>query len=140
MRRYLVVAHKTLGGAHLKEKVQELLAEGPCRFFLLVPVTHPKDHAWTDGQNETAAREKLAEGLAAFRAVGVTDVEGDIGDANPVYAVDAVVRDDPDFDELIVSTLPAGLSRWLKVDVPSRLAKQFKFPVTHIVAEDARVT
>jgi hypothetical protein len=140
MRRYLVVAHKTLGGAHLEEKVRELLAEGPCRFFLLVPATHPHDHAWTDGQAEAAAREKLADGLAAFREMGVADVEGDVGDANPVYAVDAVVRDDPDFDGIIVSTLPAGLSRWLKVDVPSRLAKQFKFPVTHIAAEDASVT
>ncbi len=41
MRRYLIVAHKTLGGDHLIEHVRSLREEGPCRFLLLVPVEHP---------------------------------------------------------------------------------------------------
>ena len=50
MRRYLIVAHKTLGGDHLIEHVRALREEGPCRFLLVVPVEHPSDHMWTEGE------------------------------------------------------------------------------------------
>ena len=56
MRRYLIVAHQTLGGDHLIEHVRALREEGPCRFLLLVPVEHPSDHPWTDGEVTAAAR------------------------------------------------------------------------------------
>jgi GABA permease len=133
MRRYLIVAHQTLGDAHLVDAVRERMAAGPCQFFLLVPVTHPPGHAWTDAEAEATARKALDEATARFREMGA-EVAGDIGDANPVYAVDARLRDDPDFDEIVLSTLPPGPSRWLKWDVPTRMAKRFRIPVTHVLA------
>lgn len=133
MRRYLVVAHKTLGGDHLIEKVRSCLAEGPCEFHLLVPATAPHDHAFSDGQIEAAANAVLAQGIERFKEAGV-DVTGEVGDANPVYAIDTVLRTHS-FDEIILSTLPAGPSRWLKMDVPTRVAGQFSLPLTHLVAE-----
>jgi len=133
MRRYLVVAHQTLGGQHLIDEVQRRMAEGPCQFHLLVPCHHPPDHSLTDHEIEEQARRVLDAGLERFRALGA-DATGEIGDVNPVYAVDGVLRRQP-FDEIILSTLPAGISRWLKVDVPSRMRRQFNLPITHLVAD-----
>jgi hypothetical protein len=133
MRRYLIVAHRTLGGDHLLEHVRSLREQGPCRFFLLVPIEHPS-HAWTDEEVEAAAQSRLQEGLDHFHEAGII-ADGDIGDSNPVYAVNSLLRKDQSFDEIILSTLPAGPSRWLKLDVPSRVAKECGLPVTHLVAE-----
>ena len=137
MRRYLVVAHKTLGGDHLIEHVRSLREEGPCRFLLLVPVQHPSGHTWTEGEVNAAARKRLQEGLDRFHEEGII-ADGEIGDANPVYAVSTVVRrEGPDaFAGIVLSTLPAGPSRWLHWDVPSRMRREHPdIPVTHLVAD-----
>jgi hypothetical protein len=137
MRRYLVVAHKTLGGDHLLEHVRSLRAEGPCRFMLLVPVEHPSDHMWTEGEVNVAARHKLQEGLDRFHQEGII-ADGEIGDANPVDAVSTVIRREAQgaFTGIILSTLPPGPSRWLHWDVPSRMRKEHQgLPITHLVAD-----
>ena len=140
MQTYLVVAHRTLVGQHLLDHVRsisEAAGSGGCRFYLVVPVRHPRDHAWTDGEVEATARARLDEGLAAFRNVGV-EATGEVGDANPVYAVSTALRNRPfgdeDWDGIIVSTLPAGVSHWLGLDVVSRIKREFDIPVTHVVA------
>ncbi len=139
MRRYLVVAHKTLGGDHLLERVKASLAEGPCQFHFLVPATHPTDHSWTEAETVREAQRVLDAGLERFRGVGA-DADGEVGDANPVYAIRAVLRRDPGFDAILLSTLPSGPSRWLKLDVPNRVAREFpELPVIHVVAEPEHV-
>jgi hypothetical protein len=136
MREYLVVAHKTLVGQHLIEFVQSAMERGPCHFHLLVPVQHPTG-AWTDGQVEAAAEARLAEGLATFRSLGAA-VDGEIGDANPVYAIETAMRGlDHRVDEIVMSTLQPHASKWLKVDAVSRVQRQFRQPVTHLVANPA---
>jgi hypothetical protein len=131
MRRYLIVAHRTLCGEHLIEKVKECRAAGESEFHLLVPVQHPRDHQWSDGEVEHAARRVLDEGVARFADEGI-DVTGEVGDANPVEAIAAVLRGRP-FDEIILSTLPRGPSKWLKTDVLHRVERQFPLPVTHVM-------
>ena len=137
MRTYLVLAHRTLIGQHLLDHVASLCQAEHCRFYLVVPVTHPRDHAWSDGEVEAAAQRRLAEGLEAFRGVGV-EANGETGDSNPVYAASAAMRHRPfgddEWDGLIVSTLPPGVSHWLGLDVVSRLKREFDIPVTHLVA------
>jgi hypothetical protein len=138
MRTYLVVAHRTLVEDHLLDHVRSLCAGGDCVFHLVVPVHHPRDHAWTDGEVEAAAKRRLAEGLAAFESVGA-EVTGEVGDANPVYAVTSALRARPDTDwaGVIVSTLPRGISRWLGLDAVSRIQYEVDLPVTHLVAARA---
>jgi hypothetical protein len=65
-------------------------------------------------------------------------VEGIVGDTDPFVAVrDAVER--LGFDEIIVSTLPARVSHWLRRDLPSRV-QQLGLPVTVVTAtQSARV-
>jgi GABA permease len=154
MQTYLVVAHRTLVGEHLLDHVRSISeAAGPgqgpsgpvrstesgthVRFYLVVPVTHPRDHAWSEGEVEAAGRARLDEGLAAFRNVGV-EATGEVGDANPVYAVSTALRNRPfgddAWDGIIVSTLPPGVSHWLGLDVVSRIKREFDIPVTHLVA------
>ena len=143
MRRILVVAHRTLGGEHLREEVQRRLAEGDCSFHLLVPERHPNDHAWTDGAVRRAAEAVLEEGLSSFRALdptGRTSFTGEVGDVNPVHAVDQLFIRGERFDEIILSTLPPGPSRWLKQDVPHKMAREYTIPITHVVAERVRAS
>lgn len=134
MRRYLVVANQTLAGEHLVSKVRECLAAGPCRFHVVVPATPPQDHlTWTEGEAHALAEARLGKALARFREIGA-EVDGEVGDANPLQAV-ADVLGAREFDEIIVSTLPPGGSRWLKRDLPRRIERNCGVPVTHVVGE-----
>ncbi|HEY2812713.1 MAG TPA: hypothetical protein VGJ03_04535 [Acidimicrobiales bacterium] len=138
MRRILIVAHKTLAGEHLREEVKRRLEEGECSFHLLVPEQHPNDHAWTDGEVERAAEKVLEEGLQSFRELdptGGTAFTGEVGEANPLHAVDLLFIRGESFDEIIVSTLPPGRSHWLKKDVPTRMRHEYTLPITHVVAD-----
>jgi hypothetical protein len=131
--RYLVVGNKTLGGEHLLDKVRECIAAGPSSFYLVVPASPPGDHAWTEGEARTAARARLDEELERLRELGA-DVEGDVGDSNPMLAIEDVMRDN-EFDQIILSTLPLGPSRWLKLDLPDRVRTKFGLPVIHVIGE-----
>ena len=132
MRRYLVVANRTLGGEHLLDALRQRTAQGECAVHVVVPASHPSS-AWSDEQVAVAARAKLEEALARFRELGV-EVTGEVGDASPVRAVGDVLLGDQAFDEIILSTLPPGPSRWLKQDVIHRLERSVDVPVTHVVA------
>jgi hypothetical protein len=133
----MVVAHRTLVEDHLLDHVRGLCERGECTFHLVVPVTHPLGK-WSEGEVDAAAEAKLEEGEQAFRAIGA-EVTGEVGDANPVYAVATALRGKPDEDwaGIIVSTLPPGISRWLGLDAVSRIKREFDLPVTHLVAERA---
>ncbi len=142
MARCLVVAHRTLIGDHLLDEVRHRIDQGPCRFHLLVPVRHPSDKPWSDGQVRRAALDRLEDGLEVFRSIGA-EVDGEIGDVDPVVAIAAVERQarlagDP-FDEVILSTLPMGPSKWLGLDVLTRVRARISVPVTHLVADRATV-
>lgn len=132
MRHYLVVANQTLGAEELEAKVRECMQASPCRFHIVVPATHPKDHVtWTEGQAHAIAERRLEKALARFRELGA-EADGDVGDQNPVEAIrDALIAGK--FDEIILSTLPSGPSRWLKADLPHRVERSFQLPVTHII-------
>jgi hypothetical protein len=135
MRRYLVVANQTLGGEHLAETVRGCLAAGAARFHILVPATQPRDHAavWTEGEARALAQRRLESALGRFRALGA-EVGGEVGDERPLQAIQDVVRE-REFDEIILSTLPPGLSRWLGQDLPHRVERQFDVPVRHVIGD-----
>ena len=143
MRHYLIVAHKTLGGAHLMDHVHELRVADPyCRFHVIVPVQHPIGHAWSDGEVKAAARDQLEEMLTRLASMGI-GAQGEVGDVNPVYAVETALRRDGEdaYAGIIVSTLPKATSHWWRADVPSRIDKAHPLvPVTHLAAEEALIS
>jgi hypothetical protein len=133
-RRYLVVANQTLAGKHLLQKLHESIAAGPCRFHVVVPATPPGEHlTWTEGEALAIAQRRLDRALVTFRDHGV-EADGQVGDANPLLAIEDAMRRE-EFDEIILSTLPPGMSRWLKLDLPHRVERSFDVPVTHLVAD-----
>ena len=134
MQRFLVVANQTLGGEHLIAEVRARLAHGPCHFHILVPATAPADHAtWTEGEAQAIAKRNLGQALETFRKLGAK-ADGEVGDEQPLGAIGDVLRE-KEFDEIILSTLPPGISRWLGQDLVSRLERAFAIPVTHVVGE-----
>jgi len=143
MRRYLVVAHRTLGGEHLLDHLRQLRAEDAyCSFHVLVPEYHPKGHTWTDGEVRAAAKARLDETLESMAEMGM-GATGEVGDANPVYAIgDVLLRlGEPSFCGIVLSTLPKRTSQWWLLNVPRRVARRFpSVPLTHIVAEENLVS
>lgn len=155
---YLVIANQTLGGRELMEAIRERAASGSAHFHVLVPNTAPADFAPAasaggasagagagvgagvgapradqrggDDEATRRARRRLREMLERINEVG-GEADGELGDANPVKAVREVLRHGQ-FDEVIVSTLPSGVSRWVRLDVPSRIKRTFDGPVTVI--------
>jgi hypothetical protein len=138
MRRCLIVANQTLMSPQLREEVLRRRDAGDYEFHVVVPATHTHGTGlWTEGQALAHARDALATALDHFRADGI-DVTGEVGDADAVLAVNDVVTREG-VDEIIVSTLPPGVSRWLKRDLPHRLERRFGIPVTHVTAVAAQV-
>lgn len=138
MRRYLVVANQTLGGAKLAAALHERIAAGPCAFHVVVPMTRPREHlVWTEGEARSLAQERLDRALSWFGEQGI-DATGEIGDERPMLAIeDALIA--REFDEIVISTLPAGASKWLRQDLPARAARRSGLPVSHVEAEAAPI-
>jgi GABA permease len=147
--KYLVVANQTLGGDQLMAEVRQRAAAGPSSFYVVVPNTRSVDVAPASGaplppgsagvgveeQDRRAtliAQSRLNQALGQLKAEGL-DARGDLGDSEPLIAIgDALAG--AQFDEIIISTLPGGVSRWLGMDLPSRAERRFKLPVTTITA------
>jgi hypothetical protein len=136
VRRYLVVANQTLGGEHLAAAIRVRHQEGPARFHVVVPATHPQDGAtWTEGEARANAERQLNDALERFREMGA-DVDGEVGDESPLQAIGDAINAET-YDEIILSTLPAGVSRWLGQDLPHRVERSFGLPVTHVTAAES---
>lgn len=143
MRRYLVVANQTLGGDHLIEKLDGPLQGGPCSFHLVVPVTQTEasnqwSHQAIDGVLPDAykiaralAEARLEHESTRLRNAGA-EVSGEVVDADPVNHISQLVAAGS-YDEVVVSTLPRRLSRWLVLDIPHRIQRAIKLPVEHVV-------
>jgi hypothetical protein len=132
----LVVAHKTAATQPLLDAVSDRARRGPSVFTLLVPNPAHGLHKVVDPEDQQAseAQTVLNDALPALSKAAGGEVEGIVGDADPVAAVhDAInLRG---FDEVIVSTLPARVSRWLKLDLPSKISGM-GLPVTTVTPGD----
>ena len=126
----LVVANVTAASDELLAALKGRVERGTCAFTLLVPATGGGKAA-----RETA-RARLGEALDRMRGADL-EVEGMVGDADPVIAVHEV-WDPRRFDEIVISTLPTGASRWLAVDLPHRVEKFTGVQVEHVVAAEPR--
>ena len=133
--KVLVVANRTAESPELLEALKQRAGEGECEFTLLVPAT-PHGIAWAadmhSGEEEAQShREGFLRGL---RDKGVNVADAKVGDPDPLAAL-ADECNARTYDELIVSTLPLHLSKWLKVDLPHKAGHATGLPVTHVVAK-----
>lgn len=162
--RCLIVANQTLGGGALVRAVEDCLARGVDEFFVVVPMTRVQDESmtWTggflvDGELPSArylaeveaqsrrherdvaeasdrAGRRLAQMIDRIQELGGS-AAGEVSVEDPIAAARNVLEKQPVWTEVIVSTLPAGISRWLKMDLPSRIARMTDAPVTTIEAD-----
>lgn len=145
----VIVANQTLGGADLRAAVEQRMADGCERFHLVVPVPPPPAPVIAGGlataevamfndldlpdQREVAS-ERLEHGLAWLHGRGCT-ADGAIVTGDAVAAVRDIVEQG-DVTEIIVSTLPSRLSRWLRQDLPSRIGRAVDTPVVVVTPAD----
>ena len=136
MRSYLIVANQTLTSESLQEAITARLADGPIRTHVVVPLSPVGGRlTWDEQESRAVAQTRLDDVLARLREMGC-EADGEVGDRDPVMAVRDSLRG-REVDEVIVSTLPRGLSRWLGEDVPSRLRDSVQVPVVVVTQEGA---
>ncbi len=130
----LVVAHQTAATPGLLDAVRERAQRGPATFHLVVPQQAHGMHKVVDPQDAGVdeAHGVLEVALPKLSEAAGGKVTGSIGDAEPLMAIQDAVNLG-DYDEIIISTLPLGISRWLKLDLVSK-ARGLGLPVTHVAA------
>jgi hypothetical protein len=139
MARYLLVAHQTAERQELLDAVKELAAGDPqATFTLLVPATPVGDLlTWDEREAKEVAQSRAESAAAALRGQAINVVESRIGDADPVSAVDDEFLAGHRYDAIVISTLPIGVSRWIKMDAVSRLQrKRPRMRLIHVVAKE----
>ncbi len=137
MSRLLAVAHQTSESPEFVEAVVNAAVGGPevRDVVLLIPAT-PVRHFATlvEGEAQVVAKERADRAAERLRGEGVSVVDVLIGDAHPYEAViDALAGDE--FEAVIISTFPPGISRWLGMNVIQRLERTIDTPVIHVVAD-----
>lgn len=133
--KVLVVANRTADSDELRAALLERSERGPIEVTLLAPA------AWevADPHGGTeSARRRLKAAITRLGADGIS-VRGLVGDAHPVVAVEQI-WDAERFDEVIVSTLPEHVSRWLRLDLPHRVERLTGRPVQHVIATAPSIT
>lgn len=135
MTRVLVVANRTAATPELLAAVRDRAARGPASFHLVVPATPHGLHRIVDPEDSghAEAQANLALALPLLSEAAGHEVEGQVGDADPLAAIHDAHHAAP-FDEVIVSTLPTRLSRWMRLDLPSK-ARALGVPVLHVEAD-----
>jgi hypothetical protein len=137
--RILVVANRTAASDELLEALVRRIERGPAEFFLVVPAT-PRGASWITDMNSasgaTGAQEALERALARWKDVGI-ECMGRVGDSDPLAAASDAAGDG-EFDEVIVSTLPKHVSKWLHLDLPHKVAHATGLLTEHVSAHEAK--
>ena len=136
MPNVLVVANRTAECEELQQALKDRAAKGDDpRFTLVVPSAHGFAKAANPDEEAPEAQGHVDNAVAKLRGEGL-EVEGRLGDPDPLAAVQDA-HNAGSYDELIVSTLPTHLSKWLKMDLPHKAAHATGLPVTHVVGSEA---
>jgi hypothetical protein len=123
-KRVLIVEHRTPITQALLDAVGACAKRGPCKFTLLIPNPARGLHKVVDPQDQSAssARSELEQELPSLqKAAAGMPVEGMVGDPDPVAAVEDAINL-RGFDEIIISTPSPRFSRWLRLDLPSKIS------------------
>jgi hypothetical protein len=137
MAEVLVLANETIGGASLLQAVSDRHAEGDARFHVVVPQTRPRyGNVIYDEAVRDSAQVRVDLALAFMREQGIEGT-GEVGDGDPFNAaMDAIAEHG--INEVIVSTLPAQSSGWMKRDLSEALQAATGLKITHVVVDLAR--
>jgi hypothetical protein len=137
MAKYMLVANQTIQGAELLDAALDLQArDAAVEFTLIVPATRVvRGLMWDEVETRAVAQSRLKAGMTWLKAEGCNIVEGRVGDEDPVLAVEDELRRRR-YAGVVISTLPPGASRWLKLDAVSRIKRRLPAEslVVHVVS------
>ncbi len=135
MPRYLIVADQTATSLELVSAATELSNEHPgSTFALLLPALLPS-HV-RGGPFDAVTRGRAEQARSLLERAGVTVERTTIGDAAPLLAIEDELDEHPGaYDELLLCTLPASISRWLRLDLLEQVRQRFELPIRHIEAQ-----
>jgi hypothetical protein len=136
--RILVVANETVGGQELLSEVRGRAEGRRSRILVVCPALNSPLRHWASDEDQARAKAqaRLDASLGAMRAAGL-QVEGEIGDGDPMQAIEDAVRTFQP-DELVISTHPEGRSHWLERGVVEKAHERFAVPITHVVVDLSR--
>lgn len=138
MAKYLVVAHQTVTNPMLIDQLKKISVEDQAaEFTLLVPATpvrHLPFRRGTEQEATTIARELAEQARKVFEANQLRTVDALVGSESPQEAVDNEVRDNPGYAGFVISTLAQEKSRWLKMDLPTKVESKHGLPVYLLTA------
>jgi hypothetical protein len=134
-RRILVVANETVLGLALRQCIAEKTRGHDATVYVVSPALNSPLKHWVSDEDGARgeAQERLDQSLAALREAGI-QVDGEIGDAEPLQAVEDALRTFGP-DEVIISTHPEGRSHWLERGIIAEARARFAVPVTHVVVD-----
>ena len=133
MTKILVLANETIGGRSLIEKVQERHAPD-VEYWVVVPRARPRRGNVVYDEAVRDMAQVRVDLMLAFMRENDIKGGGEVGDPDPfLAATDAVASEG--IDEIIVSTLPAETSGWMKRDLPERLRDETGLPVEHVISD-----
>ncbi len=137
--RVLVVANETVEGEELLAELRRRALDA--EVFVVCPALNTKLRHWASDEDPArqAAQARLDRSLARLEAAGL-DARGEIGDADPLQAVEDALRVLGGADEIVLSTHPEGRSHWLERGVVESVRERFDLPVTHVVVDLERVS
>ena len=133
--RILVVANETVGGPELLSEITERAGNRRARVLVVCPALNSPLRHWANDEDQARddAKRRLEESVRSMRATGL-EVEGEVGDGDPIQAIEDAVRTFQP-DELIISTHPPGRSHWLERGVVERARSRFEIPLVHVVVD-----
>jgi GABA permease len=134
-RRVLVVANETVGGQELLSAISTLALTQQTEFLVVCPALNSRLKTFTSDEDPAreAAQQRLDETLARLASVGI-EARGEVGDGDPLVAVDDAVRTFGP-NEIVLSTHPPGRSNWLERGVVESVRAHYDVPVTHVVVD-----
>ena len=133
--RILVVANETVGGPELLAQITERAGGRRTRVLVVCPALNSPLRHWANDEEvaRDEAQQRLERSVASMRATGL-EVAGEVGDGDPLQAIEDAVRTFGP-DELIISTHPEGRSHWLERGVVTSARERFELPITHVVVD-----
>jgi hypothetical protein len=123
----LVVANRTVDSPELLDALRSRAESGPLHVTMLTPCTYAE---------RVQAQDRLQRAAAHLEAAGI-ESQAMLGDADPIVAVQEAWNPGR-YDEVVVSTLAAGSSQWLQIDLPHRVAKLTDCQVRHVAVPARR--
>ncbi len=134
-RRILVVANETVGGHTLRSLILERSLDVAEQVLVVTPALNSPLKHWTSDEDDAraAAQERLDASLAKLAEAGV-EARGEIGDDDPLQAIEDALRTFG-ADEILISTHPEGRSNWLERDVVAKARERFAVPIRHVIVD-----